>query len=122
METRKELTLIPKAENYIKYMLNVIVKLPRTEKFSIGNEYKNMMYKMLEEVMMLGKVVIEEKMNYINKIDARINVQRVFLRIMQDNKWIDEKKFLYSMSLLDELGRIVGGLLKTYAQNIKKSI
>ena len=40
----------------------------------------------------------------------------------QDNKWIDEKKFLYSMSLLDELGRIVGGLLKTYAQNIKKSI
>lgn len=122
METRKELTLIPKTENYIKYMLNVIVKLPRTEKFSIGNEYKNMMYKMLEEVMMLGKVVIEEKMNYINKIDARINVQRVFLRIMQDNKWIDEKKFLYSMSLLDELGRIVGGLLKTYAQNIKKSI
>lgn len=122
METRKELTLIPKTENYIKYMLNVIVKLPRTEKFNIGNEYKNMMYKMLEEVMMLGKVVIEEKMNYINKIDARINVQRVFLRIMQDNKWIDEKKFLYSMSLLDELGRIVGGLLKTYAQNIKKSI
>ncbi len=122
METRKELTLIPKTENYIKYMLNVIVKLPRTEKFNIGNEYKNMMYKMLEEVMMLGKVVTEEKMNYINKIDARINVQRVFLRIMQDNKWIDEKKFLYSMSLLDELGRIVGGLLKTYAQNIKKSI
>lgn len=122
MEIRKELTLIPKTENYIKYMLNVIVKLPRTEKFNIGNEYKNMMYKMLEEVMMLGKVVIEEKMNYINKIDARINVQRVFLRIMQDNKWIDEKKFLYSMSLLDELGRIVGGLLKTYAQNIKKSI
>ena len=93
METRKELTLIPKTENYIKYMLNVIVKLPRTEKFSIGNEYKNMMYKMLEEVMMLGKVVTEEKMNYINKIDARINVQRVFLRIMQDNKWIDEKNF-----------------------------
>ncbi len=122
METRKELTLIPKTENYIKYMLNVIVKLPRTEKFNIGNEYKNMMYKMLEEVMLLGKVVTEEKMNYINKIDARINVQRVFLRIMQDNKWIDEKKFLYSMSLLDELGRIVGGLLKTYAQNIKKSI
>ena len=122
METRKELTLIPKTENYIKYMLNVIVKLPRTEKFSIGNEYKNMMYKMLEEVMMLGKIGNEEKMNYINKIDARINVQRVFLRIMQDNKWIDEKKFLYSMSLLDELGRIVGGLLKTYAQNIKKSI
>ena len=96
METKRELTLIPKTENYIKYMLNIIMKLPRTEKFNIGNEYKNMMYIMLEDV------------------------HRVFLRIMKDNRWIDEKKFSYSMSLLDELGRIVGGLLKAYAQNIKK--
>ncbi len=109
-----------KTENYIKYMLNIIMKLPRTEKFNIGNEYKNMMYIMLEDVMMLGKIGMEEKLDYINKIDARINVQRVFLRIMKDNRWIDEKKFSYSMSLLDELGRIVGGLLKAYAQNIKK--
>ena len=120
METKRELTLIPESENYIKYMLNIIMKLPRTEKFNIGNEYKNMMYIMLEDVMMLGKIGMEGKLNCINKIDARINVQRVFLRIMNDNRWIDEKKFSYSMSLLDELGRIVGGLLKAYAQNIKK--
>ena len=43
-----ELTLIPKAERYIEYMLEVILKIPRTEKFSIGTEYKNSMYKMLE--------------------------------------------------------------------------
>ena len=86
METKRELTLIPKTENYIKYMLNIIMKLPRTEKFNIGNEYKNMMYIMLEDVMMLGKIGMEGKLNCINKIDARINVQRVFLRIMNDNR------------------------------------
>ncbi len=32
METKKELTLIPKSENYIKYILNLILKLPRIEK------------------------------------------------------------------------------------------
>ena len=35
----KQLTLIPKIEDYIEYVLNIITKLPRTEKFSIGNEY-----------------------------------------------------------------------------------
>lgn len=39
-EIKKELTLIPKSEAYIQYMLELIMKLPRTEKFSIGNEYK----------------------------------------------------------------------------------
>lgn len=120
MEKRKELVLIPKTENYIKYMLNIIFKLPRTEKFSIGNEYKEIMYRMLEDILMLGKVEIEEKMKYINYIDAKLNMQRIFLRIMYENRWIDQKKFEYSMGLVDELGKIVGGLLKAYAKNIKK--
>lgn len=120
METRKELSLIPKATNYIKYMLNIIFKIPRTEKYNIGNEYKDVMYKMLEDVLMLSKVSSDEKLKYINRIDARLNLQRIFLRIMNENKWIDEKKFRYSIELIDELGRIVGGLLKSYAKNNTK--
>ena len=38
------LKLIPKYEEYMQYMLEVILKLPRTEKFNIGNEYKKSMY------------------------------------------------------------------------------
>lgn len=116
METRRELVLIPKTENYMKYMLNLLMKLPRTEKFNIGNEYKSVMYQMLEDVMMIGKIEQTKKLFYINRIDARINVQRVFLRIMEENRWIDDKKFKYSMSLLDELGKMVGGLLKSLCQ------
>ena len=42
----KQLILIPKIEDYIEYNLNIIFKLPRTEKFSIGNEYKNLYMKL----------------------------------------------------------------------------
>ena len=55
-----ELILIPKAERYIEYMLEVILKIPRTEKFSIGTEYKSSMYKMLEGIMYLNKIEIKE--------------------------------------------------------------
>ena len=41
MKDERELILIPKIEDYVKYVLNIIIKLPRTEKFSIGTEYKN---------------------------------------------------------------------------------
>ena len=121
-EIKKELTLIPKSEKYIQYMLEVIMKLPRTEKFSIGNEYKQSMYKMLENILMLSKVIDTEKINYINVIDAQLNVQRILLRIMYKNKWIDEKKFNYVIELIYELGNIIGGLLKYYGKNNKKSV
>ena len=38
------LIIIPKTEKYIEYMLTILLKLPRTEKFSIGTEIKTSMY------------------------------------------------------------------------------
>ena len=55
-DNKKELVLIPKSEKYIQYMIEVIMKLPRTEKYSIGTEYKTAMYKMLENILLLSKV------------------------------------------------------------------
>ena len=121
-ETKKELMLIPKSEKYIQYMIETIMKLPRTEKYSIGNEYKKSMYKMLENILILSKILDTEKLNYINKIDAQLNAQRILLRIMYKNKWIDQKKFNYIIEMIYELGKIIGGLLKYYGKNNKKSV
>ena len=41
---------------------------------------------------------------------------------MKNNRWIDEKKFKVSIDLIYEIGKIVGGLVKYYAKNNKKSI
>lgn len=87
-EKDNKLQLIPKIERYIEYMLNVITKLPRIEKFNIGNEYKTSMYKMLENTMYISKINNKKMcLEIINKIDAELNAQRIFLRIMQKQKW-----------------------------------
>jgi len=88
---KTELQLIPKSETYIQYMIDVIFKLTRTEKFSMGTEFKKSMYKMLENIMLLSKIPDEEKLGCINHIDAQLNTQRILLRIMYKNRWIDEK-------------------------------
>ena len=51
-----KLLLIPKSERYIQYMVEIITKLPRTEKFNIGTEYKQSMYNMLRKILYLSKI------------------------------------------------------------------
>ena len=120
-ETENKLQLIPKIEKYMEYMINVIIKLPRTEKFNIGNEYKQSMYQMLEDTMYISKITDKKKcLELVNKIDSKLNVQRIFLRIMQKERWIDNKKFNVAMNLIYEIGKIVGGLVKYYAKNDSK--
>ena len=115
-----ELILIPKYERYMEYMLEVMVKLPKTEKFNIGNEFKSVMYRVLENILYVDKIEKQKRLYYLNLIDAGINVQRTLLRIMVKNKWIDKKKFQVAMALIYEIGKILGGLIKFYAKNIKK--
>ena len=122
MKKENKLELIPKSEKYIEYMLQIILKLPRIEKFNIGNEYKISMYKMLKYIMYLNKIEQKEIINILNKIDAELNIQRIYLRIMKKNKWIDERKFKIAIEQIYEIGKILGGLIKYYAQNNKKSI
>ena len=113
--------LIPKIEDYIEYMINVILKLPRTEKFNIGNEYKLSLYKMMYAVLYINKInrkkQVLEGIELLNKIDTELNCQRIYLRIMRKQKWIDIKKFDVSMSKIYEIGKIIGGLIKNYAKN-----
>ena len=122
-EQENKLILIPKSEKYIEYMLDVMIKLPRTEKFSIGTEYKTSMYQMLSKIMLLNKLKnksnrqLIEIIDILNIIDSHLNTQRIYLRIMKNNRWIDEKKFKVAMELIYEIGKILGGLIKYYAKN-----
>lgn len=116
------LKLIPKFQDYIQYILEIIIKMPRTEKFNIGNEYKRSMYETLENILYIEKIDKYKRLYYLNIVDAKINAQRIYLRIMLKNKWIDERKFKIAIDKLYEIGKILGGLIKYYGKNDKKSI
>ena len=102
--------------------LNLILKLPRTEKFSIGTEYKKSMYETIENILYIEKIDKYKRLYYLNLIDAKINVQRIYLRIMLKNRWIDEKKFKVAMNKIYEIGKMLGGLIRLYGKNNKEPI
>lgn len=120
-QENRKLSLIPKIEDYIEYVIVMLIKIPRTEKFSIGTETKVSMYKMINNVLHLYKLNKsyngKQEQEVLNNIDAELNCQRIFLRIMLRQHWIDTKKFEVTMSKIYEIGKIVGGLSKYYAKN-----
>lgn len=112
MEKNKDnrLVIIVKIEKYIEYMLTILFKLPRTEKFSIGTEVKTSMYEMLKNILLASKIDKSKRLQIYNIVDSNIYYQRICIRIMYNQKWIDEKKYKCSNELLAEIGKILGGL------------
>ena len=115
--SNNELTIIPKVEKYIEYILIILIKLPRTEKFSMGTEIKTSVYNMLKNILLASKIDKTKRLEIYNVVDAEIYYQRICIRIMYNQKWIDEKKYKHSNELLSEIGRLLGGLIKPLGTN-----
>lgn len=104
--------LIAKYQKYIEYMLEILNKLPRVEKYNLGNAFKEVMYSMFNNVMYLNKVYKNEKLKYCNLIDAQICIQRAYVRLMYKLKYVSYKQYMYIISMIDEIGKILGGYIK----------
>ena len=87
-----DLIIIPKIEKYIEYMLTILLKLPRTEKFSIGTEVKTSMYEMLKYVLYASKVEKRKRLELYNIVDSQIYYQRICIRIMCKSQYKIDKK------------------------------
>ena len=89
MNKQQELILIPKYQEYTEYMLEILIKIPRIEKFSMGNWYKQSMYETLKNIIYFNKITEKQRVEYLNIIDTELHIQRIYLRIMCKQKYID---------------------------------
>ena len=106
------LILIPKLEDYVRYTFQILVKIPRVEKFNIGSELKTSSLKMLENAHFLNKNR-KNGYTYLNNIDALISYNKSMLSILNEEKSITKSNFTTSIDKLSEIGKIVGGLIKS---------
>ena len=106
------LYMLPKMERHIEYVLGVVLKLPRTEKFNIGQEMKLIVYDTLKNILLLSKISVSSRLSVANVIDANISYEKALIRIMYKFRYIDNKKYMYMMDELIGLGNMLGGYIK----------
>ncbi len=106
------LYMLPKMEKHIEYVLGVVLKLPRTEKFNIGQEMKQVVYDTLKNILLLSKISVSSRISVANVIDANIAYEKALIRIMYKHRYIDNKKYMYMMDELIALGNMLGAYIK----------
>jgi len=62
----------------------------------------------LESIMKASGEQKKEKLPTLEKASLKLNMMRVFIRLMKDAKTIDAKKYMILESVIDEIGRMLG--------------
>lgn len=122
MIKNEDLKLLTKYEEYIVYVNKMIMSSPKCCRLSIGDELKKSMYNCLYQIYRLIYLDTIYRLNICNELDALFSYQRSVIRTMYDLRYIDIKKKNNCIKYLGDIGRMLGGYVKSLGVKYAKKI
>jgi len=108
-----EVPIIQKTYDLYKALHSFQKSLPKLERYTLWQKCENSALLVLEGLLQVGYVSPDRRAELLTKVSAQVDMLRVFLRLAHDTKTIDKKKFIALQAITDEIGRMLGGWLKS---------
>lgn len=87
--------------------------IPKSDRYAIWQKVENTTLEVLEGILVAIGLSKNEKSGILEEASKKLNMLRVFIRLSKDVKAIDNKKYTTLQEKLDEIGRMLGGWIKS---------
>lgn len=87
--------------------------IPKQDRHGIWLRSETAILDVLEGILGASAAQKPGKLPLLEKASVRLSVLRVFIRLMKDTKVIDPKKYVAVQGLIDEIGRMIGGWMRS---------
>lgn len=109
-------TLTPVVEKHYKlilWMLPKIANFPKDQRFLLADRIEQLLLDILE--LLIEAVYTRHKREILIKVNLKLDVLRFMMRIAKDMKYVNVNSYDFFCQSAVEVGRMVGGWLKTAA-------
>ncbi len=113
----KELSVIQKTYDCIKWYVPIIERLPKIHKFSLGDRIINQLYDLLEGL--IKAKYAKNKLPQLESLNIELDILRYQTRMLLDFNKISVERYEYAIKLLDEIGIELGGWIKKQREREK---
>lgn len=107
------MSVIKKMYEFYKLFYGYSKLFPKKDKYTLGSKCEMYIIETLELLLAAGNSPRLEKMAYIKQANIKFDTLKVFIRLAQDVKMIDEKKYMELQKRIQEIGRMIGGWQKS---------
>jgi hypothetical protein len=111
MERGEELTVITKTYDLILWSCNHISQFPRNHRFVLGERIERNLYDLLETLLKARYTRLRGPL--LEQANMVLEVLRFQTRLAKDLKCLTIKSYGFGTNSIDEIGRLVGGWLKS---------
>ena len=93
MDDLEGLVIYKQYVELIYYTLSILLKYPKSERFSLAQDIKNSTYDGLKDIIYAQKEYDKKKrLSYLNELDANLKIIKVLIRVSHKKKYINSKR------------------------------
>ena len=108
-----DIPIFKKAYDLYKTFYSYRDGIAKQDRHTIWQRCENVALDILEGILLASQTYKSEKLPILEKMSLKLNFLRVFLRLMKEVKTIDNKKYTTLERLVDEIGRMLGGWIRS---------
>ena len=113
MDTNNDVSIITKTIALYKQFYGFLSSFPKRDKYVLGTRIENYLIEMLEDLIHATKLPKQSKLPKLLQANQKLEMLKIFIRLAMEVKIIDDKKYLPLQERLSEIGRMLGGWMKT---------
>lgn len=108
-----DIPIFKKAYDLYKTFYGYRLSVPKQDRYVLWQKCEGLLLEVLEGILIASQTSKMEKLPFLERTSAKLNFLRVFIRLMKDVKAFDNKKYLAVEEVLDEIGRMLGGWIRS---------
>lgn len=85
----------------------------KQDRHTLWQRCESILLDVLENLLWASQLSKTEKLPVLEKTSLKLNFLRVFLRLCKEVKVIDAKKYIEWQEIVDEIGRMLGGWIRS---------
>ena len=112
-----DIPLFKKLYGFYKEFYIALREFPRHDRYSLGQQCETLVLEILGCIMRASRLSKQDKVSFLEDASFKLNFLRVHIRLAKDVKALSNKQYVFFQTLLDEIGRMIGGWLRSVKAN-----
>ena len=108
-----EIPIFKKLYELYKLLYLYRSSVPKADRYSLWQKAENNCLELLELILSASRSSKPAKLPLLEDASVKLNSLRLFIRLAKETRAIDLKKYVALQSLVDEIGRMLGGWLRS---------
>jgi hypothetical protein len=108
-----EIPIVKKTYQLYKLFHEYRKVISKSDRFTIYERSENLIIDIVELLLEAGYSKSSNKLVLLEKVSVKLNTLRFFIRLMKESRAIDLKKYTMLQLPIDEIGRMLGGWIRS---------